>query len=64
MNSDIFSVGLPRLLTMGLTAIGFLCNFVKKYSCCVLGGCPSLNVRFSFVTLCIILFLYMSGRNC
>ncbi len=37
MNWDIFSVGPPHPLTIGLTAIGFLCIFFKKYSCCVLG---------------------------
>ena len=35
---EIFSVGPPHPLTMGLTAIGFLCIFLRKCNCCVLGG--------------------------
>ena len=30
---EIFSVGPPQPLTMGLTAMGFLCIFLRKYSC-------------------------------
>ena len=34
---------------MGLTAIGFLCIFLRKYSCCVLGGGSVVRVRCFFV---------------
>ena len=33
MSWEIFSVGPPHPLTMGLTAMGFLCIFLRKYSC-------------------------------
>ena len=45
MNWDILSVGPPQPLTIGLTAMGFLCIFLRKYSCCVLGMLSGLKVR-------------------
>ena len=45
MNWDILSVGPPQPLTMGLTAMGFLCIFLRKYSCCVLGMLSDWKVR-------------------
>ena len=56
MNCDIFSVGPPQPLTIGLTAIGFLCIFFWKYSCWVLGGLSFPSVRMSLVMLSIITF--------
>ncbi len=42
---EMFSVGPPQPLTIGLTAMGFLCIFFKKYSCCVRGICSCLKCR-------------------
>ena len=42
---EIFSVGPPQPLTIGLTAIGFLCIFFRKYNCWVLGGGSISRVR-------------------
>lgn len=47
---EIFSVGPPQPLTMGLTAMGSLCIFLRKYSCCVRGGGSVLRVRCSLVS--------------
>ena len=49
MSWEILSVGPPHPLTMGLTAIGFLCIFLRKYSCWVLGGGSVCRVRCSLV---------------
>ena len=56
MNCDIFSVGPPQPHTIDLTAIGFLCIFLRKYSCWVLGGLSFPSVRKSLVVLSIIPF--------
>ena len=50
----MFSVGPPQPLTMGLTAMGFLCIFLRKYSCWVRGGGFVFRVRCSFVSGSII----------
>ena len=34
---------------MGLTAMGFLCIFFRKYNCWVLGGGSVSRVRYFFV---------------
>ena len=47
---EIFSVGPPHPLTMGRTAMGFLCIFLRKYICWVLGGVFVLKDRYSFVS--------------
>lgn len=59
MNRDIFSVGPPHALEIGLTAVGVLCIFLRKYSCCVRGMLSGLKLRKSLVMLSITPFLYM-----
>ena len=59
MSWEMFSVGLPHPLTMGLTAMGFLCIFLRKYSCWVRGGGSVLRVRCSFVSGSIIPSTYI-----
>ena len=51
---DIFSVGPSQPLTIGLTAIGLLCIFFRKYSCWVLGGGLVSSVRYFLVIWSII----------
>ncbi len=51
-------MGPPQPLTIGLTAMGFLCIFLRKYNCCVLGGFCSLKLRYSLVVLSIMPWLY------
>ena len=60
MNSDIF--GPPQPLTIGLTAIGFLCISFRKYACCVLGSLSCLSVRYSCVVWSMIPFLHTCGQ--
>ena len=45
ISCDIFSVGPPQPLTIGLTAMEFLWNFFRKYPCCVLGVSLGGNCR-------------------
>ena len=54
MNCEILSVGPPHPLTIRLTAIGFLCIFLRKYNCWVLGGGSNSSVRYSLVIRSIV----------
>ena len=56
-----FSVGPPQPLTMGLTAMGFLCIFFRKYSCWVRGGGSVERVRYSLVSGSIIPSWYIES---
>lgn len=48
---EIFSVGPSQPLTIGLTAMGFLCIFLRKYSCWVRGGGSVFRIRCSLVVM-------------
>ena len=58
MSCEIFSVGPPQPLTIGLTAIGFLWIFKRNYSCCVRGIFSGLKLRYSLVMLSTMPFLF------
>ena len=54
----MFSV---TLLTIGLIPIGFLCNFLRKYSCEVL--CSGWGLQKSHMFMCMSLVLHALLRN-
>ena len=58
---EIFSVGPPQPLTIGLTAMGFLCIFLRKYSCWVLGGGSVPRIRCSLVSVSMIPSWYITS---
>ena len=55
---EMISVAELQLLTMGLSDMGFLCVFFRKYTCGVLVLCGDIKKLYCFRIFC--LFPYIS----
>ena len=53
MNLEMFSVAELQLLTMGLSDMGFLCVYFRKYICGVLALCGGIKKLCCFVVNCL-----------
>ena len=54
MNLEMFSVAELQLLTMGLSDMGVLWVFFRKYMCGVLASCGGVRKVYCFLVICLV----------